>query len=49
MLSSYEDCYTAEFQELYESLVNGKPIKTTVEDAKQDLKLFDMIYRKLGN
>ncbi|CAH0051567.1 unnamed protein product [Clonostachys solani] len=49
VLSSYEDCYTVEFQELYESIVNGKPIKTTVEDAAQDLKLFDMIYRKLGN
>ncbi|CAH0027486.1 unnamed protein product [Clonostachys rhizophaga] len=49
VLSSYEDCYTVEFQELYESLVNGKPVKTTVEDASQDLKLFDMIYRKLGN
>ncbi|KAJ5216218.1 uncharacterized protein N7498_002625 [Penicillium cinerascens] len=48
VLSSYEDAYTAELQELYESLVNGKPIKSTVSDAKQDLQIYDMMYRRLS-
>ena len=45
MLSSYEDTYTAELQELYESLVNGKEIKTTVKDALQDVQIYDMMYK----
>jgi hypothetical protein len=45
MLSSYEDTYTAELQELYESVVNGKEIKTTVKDAMQDLQIYDMMYK----
>ncbi|KAF4990307.1 hypothetical protein FDECE_14450 [Fusarium decemcellulare] len=45
VLSSYEDTYTAELQELYECLVNGKEIKTTVEDAMQDLRIYDMMYK----
>lgn len=44
VLSSYEDTYTAELQELYECLVNGREIKTTVEDAMQDLQIYDMMY-----
>lgn len=48
VISSYEDAYTAELQELYESLVNGKPIKSTVSDAKQDLQIYDMMYRRLS-
>lgn len=46
VLGSYEDAYTAELLELYECIVNGKQIKTTVEDAMQDLKLYDMIYER---
>lgn len=46
MLSSYEDTYTAELQNLYEVFANGKEIKTTVEDAKKDLEIFDMMYKK---
>lgn len=45
VLSSYEDTYTAELQELYESLVNGKEIKTTVKDALQDVQIYDMMYK----
>lgn len=46
VLSSYEDAYTAELKELYEALVNGKPIKSTVSDAKQDLQIYDMMYSR---
>lgn len=45
MLSSYEDAYTAELQELHKVMTGGNPAKTTVEDAKQDLKIFDMMYK----
>lgn len=45
-LSSYEDAYTSELQDLYECLVNGKKIKTSCTDALEDLTLFDMIYEK---
>ncbi|KAJ5157342.1 myo-inositol 2-dehydrogenase [Penicillium canariense] len=45
MLSSYEDAYTAELQEMYEVFVNGKAIKSTVQDAKKDLEIYDMMYR----
>ena len=48
MLSSYEDAYTAELQELYEAFANGKAIKTTVKDAKQDLQIYEMMYKKWG-
>ncbi|KAJ5626369.1 myo-inositol 2-dehydrogenase [Penicillium lagena] len=48
MVSSYEDAYTAELQELYEAFANGKAIKTTVEDAKQDLQIYDMMYKRWG-
>ncbi|KAK8157518.1 hypothetical protein BKA80DRAFT_291141 [Phyllosticta citrichinensis] len=46
MLSSYEDAYTAELQEMHASFAQGRPIKTTPEDALQDLRLFDMIISK---
>jgi hypothetical protein len=48
MVSSYEDAYTAELQELYAVFANGKAIKTSVEDAKQDLQIYDMMYKKWG-
>ena len=44
--TSFEDAYTAEMRELYECLVNGKPIKTSVADAMEDLTLFDMMHRQ---
>lgn len=46
MMGSYEDAYTAELQELYECLVRGKEIKTSTEDAREDLRLFDMMYQR---
>lgn len=52
ILSSFEDAYTVEMKEMYECFMNGKLIKTTAEDAMQDLKLFDMMfksYTKQGN
>lgn len=45
MLSSYEDAYTAELQQLHECVVNGAQIKTTAEDAIKDLQIYDMMYK----
>lgn len=45
VLSSYEDAYTAELQELHACLLGGKQIKTTLEDARQDLALYDEMYK----
>lgn len=45
MLGSYEDAYTSEMQELYDCLVRGKPIKTTPQDAMQDLEIYAQMYR----
>lgn len=46
ILSSYEDAYTAELQEVYGAFAQNKTIKTTVSDAKNDLKIFDMMYKR---
>ncbi|KAF2092285.1 NAD(P)-binding protein [Saccharata proteae CBS 121410] len=46
MLTSYEDAYTAELQEMHACFTEGKAVKTTAEDALQDLKLYDLIYKK---
>lgn len=46
ILSSFEDAYTVELKNLYSCFVEGKPIKTTAEDALQDLKLFDLMYKQ---
>lgn len=48
VLSSYEDAYTAELQVIHDAFANGKNIKTTVEDAKKDLEIYDMMYKKWG-
>ncbi|KAK5175791.1 uncharacterized protein LTR77_000931 [Saxophila tyrrhenica] len=42
---TYEDPYTAEMRELYGLIREGKKVKTTVEDAANDLKLFQMIMK----
>lgn len=42
---TYEDPYTLEILEFYECVVNGKPIKTTIQDSKQDLEIFRMILK----
>ncbi|KAL2860711.1 Gfo/Idh/MocA family oxidoreductase [Aspergillus lucknowensis] len=44
--TTYEDNYTVEFKEWYESIVNGKEIKTTIEDARQDVDLIQMLMRE---
>ncbi|KAE8552935.1 hypothetical protein EYB25_004314 [Talaromyces marneffei] len=48
ILSSYEDAYTAELTEMYECFLNGRPIKTSTEDAMNDLRLYDAMYKKAG-
>ena len=40
---TYEDAFTLEMKELYAMIVEDKPIKTTAEDAIQDLHIFQMI------
>lgn len=45
ILGSYQDAYTTELQEVYAAFAEGKPIKTTVEDAMQDIAIFDSMYK----
>ena len=42
---TYEDAYTLELRELYALAAEGRPVKTTAEDAAQDLKIFQMIMK----
>ncbi|OBT69318.1 hypothetical protein VE03_01192 [Pseudogymnoascus sp. 23342-1-I1] len=42
---TYEDPYTLEMKELYSVVVEGKQIKMTVVDAKEDLVIFGMILK----
>lgn len=42
---TYEDAYTLEMRELYALVVEGKPTKTTAEDAAGDLYIFQMIMK----
>ena len=42
---SYEDPYTLEMKELWSLVAEGKPVKTTVQDALQDLDIFIMAMR----
>ena len=46
ILSSYEDAYTAELTELHACLTEGREIKTSAEDAINELRLFRMFYRR---
>lgn len=46
ILGSYEDAYTAELQELHGCVVHGEPVKTTVQEAIKDLKIYDMMYER---
>ena len=43
ILSSYEDAYTAELKEMHACFTEGREIKTSAEDALQDLRLFAML------
>ncbi|CAE6372487.1 unnamed protein product [Rhizoctonia solani] len=40
---TYQDSYTCEYDALYDSIVNESPVKTTPEDAKEDLKVFKQV------
>jgi hypothetical protein len=42
---TYEDPYTLELRELYALAAEGKPAKTTIADAAQDLKINQMILK----
>lgn len=42
---TYTDPYTLEFLELHECVVKGKTPKTSVEDTRKDIELFQMILR----
>ncbi|EXJ84358.1 hypothetical protein A1O3_05025 [Capronia epimyces CBS 606.96] len=42
---TYEDPYTLEMKELYGMVVHGQSVKTTAEDAKEDLRIFQMIMK----
>ena len=42
---TYEDPYTLEMRELYALVTEGKPVKTTAEDAAGDLEIFGMIMK----
>lgn len=44
---SLKDPYTYELEAFYETVTKGIPPKTTVEDSMEDLRLFQMIIRKL--
>lgn len=44
---TYQDAYTTEFLDLYKALTEGEDIKTTPEDAMEDLDVFEMIMEHL--
>lgn len=42
---TYEDTYTLEFEDFYNTVVNSKTPKTTITDARKDLDIFAMILK----
>ncbi|KAL4930855.1 Gfo/Idh/MocA family protein [Aspergillus undulatus] len=42
--TTYEDNYTIEFKAWYETIMNGHEPKTTIEDARQDVDLMQMLF-----
>lgn len=44
---TYQDAYTTEFLDLHQALTTGKDLKTTPEDAMEDLDIFEMIMAHL--
>ncbi|KAL5638099.1 hypothetical protein ACGC1H_002376 [Rhizoctonia solani] len=44
---TYQDAYTCEYESLYDSIVNRSPVKTTPEDAKEDLRIFNLVINAL--
>jgi len=45
--STFKDPYTSEWEALHAALKIGKGLKTTVEDAAEDLEVFGMILEKI--
>jgi predicted dehydrogenase len=45
VIKTYEDPYTLEMKELYQVVVNGKEVKTSAQDARKDLEIFQMIMK----
>ena len=45
ILTTYEDAYTSELKGLYACLTEGKEIKMSIEDAIEDLQIFQMILK----
>lgn len=45
ILKTYEDPYILEMRDLHAWFVEGKPIKTTIEDAEQDIRIFQSIMK----
>ncbi|SJX63377.1 uncharacterized protein SRS1_14195 [Sporisorium reilianum f. sp. reilianum] len=46
--TTYQDAYTTEFLDLHQTLTTGADLKTTPEDAMEDLDVFDMIMAHLS-
>ncbi|KAH7134449.1 hypothetical protein EDB81DRAFT_694855 [Dactylonectria macrodidyma] len=42
---TYEDAYTLEMLELYDCVIQGKTPKSSAEDARKDIELFEMIMK----
>lgn len=42
---TYEDAYTLEMKKLWKMVVEGEAVKTTAQDALQDIELFGMIMK----
>ncbi|KZT34606.1 NAD(P)-binding protein [Sistotremastrum suecicum HHB10207 ss-3] len=43
IIPTYEDNYTLEYKRLHAAIVDGEKVKTTVEDAAEDLGIFKMV------
>ena len=46
---SYEDPYTQEMKQLWSLVVEERPVKTTAQDALQDLEVFTMAMKHFYN
>lgn len=40
---TYEDSYTQEMRVLYDLVTHGTPVKTTIDDAAEDIQIFQMM------
>ena len=48
ILGSYEDAYTAEWMEVHRCFRGRRDIKTSLDDAVEDLRLFEMMFERRG-